>query len=265
MAAATQTHFGSTQQFKVVYPEPSVPSNLTSERELPQMGGLWASLLPVSPKPKYDYYRPIPAPHVAAKNYSDWYTSPYRWNCNADQARSLGSNDWSPLMSELTRISKFGDNWDGEGAEHVSEESVKTAFSLIDVARKLLAQNEPLKWLLGAPCGHAAGLCSTTRGSFASIHATTVGLGQGTATGLIGDARDSILARKCAVSAPGIYPTVEGGVTLKWIHREKELECTVLGDAVEAVRWESADSYSSDGLWDLKVEQTREHFEWLMR
>ena len=269
MATATQTHFGSTQQFKVVYPGPSVSSDLTTERESPQKARLWSSLFPGSPNPMYDYYHPISAPHVAAKNYFAWYTSLGQWNRNADQARSLGSNDWSPLISELTRISKFGDNWDGEGAEHVSEESVKTALSLIniaqDVKREVADQNEPFKWRISPFCEPEISTSLTTQGSIASILTYSPEQEPSTATELIRDAWNAILARISTESVPGLYPTVEGGVTLKWIHRGKELQCTALGDTVEVIRWKSADSYDSDGLWDLNVEETREHFEWLMR
>jgi hypothetical protein len=172
-------------------------------------------------------------------------------------------------MSELTRISKFGDNWDGEGAEHVSEESVKTALSLIniaqDVKREVADQNEPFKWRISPFCEPEISTSLTTQGSIASILTYSPEQEPSTATELIRDAWNAILARISTESVPGLYPTVEGGVTLKWIHRGKELQCTALGDTVEVIRWKSADSYDSDGLWDLNVEETREHFEWLMR
>jgi hypothetical protein len=64
---------------------------------------------------------------------------------------------------------------------------------------------------------------------------------------------------------PTLSPAVEGGIMLKWMHRSKELKCIVLGDLVEVVRWRSPNSYESDGLWEVPVEQVKEHFEWLLR
>ena len=248
--------------FRSVYPEPSVPSNLTSERNRSQVGDLWNNILAASPKPEHGCFHLMSAPGLAADNYSAWYTSPSLRGCDAMQAWSLRDNDWSFLKSELERISRFGDNWDGEGAERISEESVATALSLLnaakDVTRKVAEQNEPFRWQIstfGEP--EITKSLTTLRYS--------LDLEPSTATQLMRDAWSAIRARIFAESVPGLYPTVEGGVTLKWIHRGKELQCTALGSSIEVIRWKSSDAYDSDGLWDLNVEQTREHFEWLMR
>ena len=65
--------------------------------------------------------------------------------------------------------------------------------------------------------------------------------------------------------APGLYPSIEGGVVLKWVSGDRELKCTVMGETVEVVRWRSADAYASDGLWDVPVQGVWEHFEWLLQ
>ena len=269
MATATLTPTGSTRQFEVAYPDSSVSSNLTSEREYTQRVDIRRILSPVATRPKYDYFCISSVPHGAAGNYSAWYWSSPNRTGDPDRARNLARNDWSSLTSELERIAKLGHNWDGEGAEAISEESVSTAATLVkiaqDVTGKVMGRNGALNWLLSAFCGPDIGLSLTTHGLFASIHSNRPGPEQKAAAGLIGDPWDAILAKTYTVSVPGLYPTVEGGVTLKWILRGKELQCTALGDTVEVIRWKSADSYDSDGLWDLKVEQTREHFEWLMR
>ena len=56
MATATLTPTGSTQQFEVAYPDSSVPSNLTSEREHPERAEFWRVLLPAAPKANYDRF-----------------------------------------------------------------------------------------------------------------------------------------------------------------------------------------------------------------
>lgn len=66
-------------------------------------------------------------------------------------------------------------------------------------------------------------------------------------------------------AAPTLFPTVEGGAAFKWVHGSKELKCTVLGDAVEVVRWTSPDRYESDGFWEIPVRRVGEHFEWLFQ
>jgi hypothetical protein len=169
----------------------------------------------------------------------------------------------------LERIAKLGYDWDGEGAEAISNESLKTAASLVriaeDVTQKVMGQNDALNRLLSTFFGPDVAHSLTTQGSIVSIYSNHPGLEQKKATGLIRDPWDAILAKTNTWSVPGLYPTVEGGVTLKWILRGKELQCTALGDTVEVIRWGSVDSYDSDDLWDLKVDQTREHFEWLMR
>jgi hypothetical protein len=64
---------------------------------------------------------------------------------------------------------------------------------------------------------------------------------------------------------PLLVPSVEGGITLKWIRAEKELKCTVNGESVEVVRWGSAEAYESQGLWELPVKRVPEHFAWLLQ
>jgi hypothetical protein len=64
---------------------------------------------------------------------------------------------------------------------------------------------------------------------------------------------------------PTLFPSIDGGMILKWVRGPKELKCTVLDQAVEVIRWKSPDSYESDGLWEVPVQGVSEHFEWLLR
>lgn len=66
-------------------------------------------------------------------------------------------------------------------------------------------------------------------------------------------------------SVPALIPDVEGGIILKWVLGIKELNCTVLDDIVEVIRWKSPDRYESDGFWDIPVHRVAEHFEWLLQ
>lgn len=72
------------------------------------------------------------------------------------------------------------------------------------------------------------------------------------------------LATTAECPLPALFPTVDGGVLLKWTYGDKELKCTVVGDGVEVIRWKSVQAYESDGLWELPVRRVAEHFEWLL-
>jgi hypothetical protein len=64
---------------------------------------------------------------------------------------------------------------------------------------------------------------------------------------------------------PSVIPTIDGGVTFKWVRQPKELKCTVRTEIVEVVRWRSPDRYESDGYWEVPVQRVAEHFQWLLR
>jgi hypothetical protein len=64
---------------------------------------------------------------------------------------------------------------------------------------------------------------------------------------------------------PGVFPSVDGAIVLKWVVGNKELKCTATDEVVEVVRWNSVEAYESDGLWEVPVHQTSEHFEWLLQ
>jgi hypothetical protein len=64
---------------------------------------------------------------------------------------------------------------------------------------------------------------------------------------------------------PLLVPSVDGGITLKWVHNSKELHCTVDGNTAEVIRWSSLDAYESDGLWETPIHGVAEHFRWLFQ
>jgi hypothetical protein len=88
-----------------------------------------------------------------------------------------------------------------------------------------------------------------------------------TASILLSIAKNSTeqLAGGSTPSLPSLFPSVDGGITLKWIRGTKELKCTVFGNTVEVVRWRSLDAYESEGLWEVPVQEVGEHVEWLLR
>jgi hypothetical protein len=173
------------------------------------------------------------------------------------------------LMSELKQISKLKRNWDGEGAEKPSPKTLKAARTLLKLAAKTMrARRERMGlsralWLrLSSPLPDlnvSANQQLVFKARPWSIDALEAGLTISGATPITAQQEEP------SESDAALYPTIDGAVTLKWIYHGRELKCTITGDSVEVVRWRSDASYESDGLWDLTVEQTREHFEWLMR
>jgi hypothetical protein len=224
METALAMPIGSTRQFDGEYLDPSVPANVTLKRIQPHNADSWCIISLAVPTPQlYDF-----------------------------QKGSRVRQEWDALKRELERIAKLRRDWDGEGAEPVSKESIDTALALIKMAQEVMCkvedQNEPFLYQ-----------------SSIFIQELSPELRSRTTSGLLNNPWDAIVTRIIPEPIPGLYPTVEGGVTLKWIHRGKELQCTAQGDIVEVIRWKSTDAYDSDGLWDLNVEQIREHIEWLMR
>jgi hypothetical protein len=73
-----------------------------------------------------------------------------------------------------------------------------------------------------------------------------------------------VLGRKNTCAAPSVRPFPDGSVFFKWIQGQRELTLTVLGRSIEAQRWEPLDAYHSQGLWEISVDETPEHIEWVL-
>jgi hypothetical protein len=73
-----------------------------------------------------------------------------------------------------------------------------------------------------------------------------------------------VLERKNTVSSPSVRPFPDGSIFFKWIRGQKELAMTVEGRNVEAQRWEPLDAFHSQGLWEIPVDATSEHVEWVL-
>jgi hypothetical protein len=173
------------------------------------------------------------------------------------------------FLRELDEIKKLDENWDGEGADKPSDETIASARELINLAFRFVSTFteadyfvEPIQpaflsqmHLLRLPWIFATG---NRYGSQATGLLTFD-------KSLIATSRSGADEDKFAQLKPGLYPTVDGGVTLKLFFEGKELKCTAMGGTIEVIRWKSSESYESDGLWELNIEQIWEHLEWLMK
>lgn len=210
---------------------------------------------------------PLSCPAAALKNISISTTHgqarPTTHKVKHEDARP------SLLMSELKQISKLKKNWDGEGAEKPSLKTLRAVRSLLELATKTMsAQRERTGlsralWLrLSSPLPD---LNVSANQQLASSARPVLGSALEAGLTISGAIQTIAQPEGPSESDAALYPTIDGSVTLKWIYRGRELKCTITEGSVEVVRWKSDASYESDGLWDLAVEQTREHFEWLMR
>jgi hypothetical protein len=242
LAAARVLHLGSIQQLDDQLPFEVVPKGI----------GLLHSELTGS-EPHYAWPRFQPAVQ----------------SFNATRTCDPGPIDWSHLSIELDSLRKLEQNWDGEGAKAISIESAKTAASLLRIAREVFEQvmdiRNSFESLLSTLLGSRPGLTSTSYSTLASPGSFNVSQIGTAGIGLIGVACDAIRKKSSPIPAPKLYPRVDGDLSLKWAYDAKELDCTAMGESVEVIRWSSPDLFESDGLWDLAAEQTREHFEWLIR
>jgi len=73
-----------------------------------------------------------------------------------------------------------------------------------------------------------------------------------------------MLSRKNALSSPSVRPFPDGSVFFKWVQGQRELTITIQGQSVDVQRWEPLDSYESQGLWEVSVDDTPEHIEWVL-
>lgn len=173
------------------------------------------------------------------------------------------------LDMDLERIAKLAENWDGEGAINPSSETLESAKLLVDLGIQVAQASGDRRDIIATL--QEAFLASTQIIDLPGIVSTghrknyrTTGLLTFDMPG-IGISQSLNKENDIGETKPSLYPTVDGGVTLEWIYRGRELKCTAKGETIEVIRWQSTESYESDGLWDISVEQTREHFEWLMR
>jgi len=113
------------------------------------------------------------------------------------------------LRQRLAGFTKLEENWDAEGGQAISAETITTAERLLE---------------------HI----------------------------------ELILSRKNILSSPSVRPSPDGSVTFKWIQGQKELDLMVTGQAVEAQRWHPLESYESEGLWEISVDDTPEQIEWVL-
>ncbi|HTC95721.1 MAG TPA: hypothetical protein VK699_19925 [Terriglobales bacterium] len=113
------------------------------------------------------------------------------------------------LRRKVTGFARLATNWDNDGAEAVSRQTVATAEQLIE---------------------HVA----------------------------------LVLERKNTSTSPCVRPFPDGSVFFKWIQGQKELAVTVLGRHVEVQRWEPLDTFRSQGLWQISIDDVSEHIEWVL-
>lgn len=73
-----------------------------------------------------------------------------------------------------------------------------------------------------------------------------------------------VLERKNTNSAPLVRPFPDGSIFFKWIRGQKELAITVDGWGVEVQRWEPLNAFHSQGLWEISVDATSEHVDWVL-
>jgi hypothetical protein len=73
-----------------------------------------------------------------------------------------------------------------------------------------------------------------------------------------------VLERKNTSSFPSVRAFPDGSVFFKWIRGQKELAITVEGTNIEVQRWEPLDAFQSQGLWEISVDATAEHVEWVL-
>ena len=73
-----------------------------------------------------------------------------------------------------------------------------------------------------------------------------------------------VLERKNTLSIPTVRPFPDGSIFFKWIRGQKEVAITVEGRNVEVQRWEPLDTFHSLGLWEIPVDATSEHVEWIL-
>jgi hypothetical protein len=73
-----------------------------------------------------------------------------------------------------------------------------------------------------------------------------------------------VLERKNTSSLPSVRPFPDGSVFFKWICGQKELTLTVDGQSIEVQRWEPLNAFQSQGLWEISVDATTEHVEWVL-
>lgn len=73
-----------------------------------------------------------------------------------------------------------------------------------------------------------------------------------------------VLSRKNILSSPSIRPFPDGSVFFKWVQGQRELTITIHGQNVDVQRWEPLDSYESQGLWEVSVDDAPEHIEWVL-
>jgi len=73
-----------------------------------------------------------------------------------------------------------------------------------------------------------------------------------------------VLERKNTNSVPSVRAFPDGSIFFKWIRGQKELAITVQGRNVEVQRWEPLDAFQSQGLWQISVDATSEHVEWVL-
>jgi hypothetical protein len=130
--------------------------------------------------------------------FGGWTSDSHRINANLPDLRRRVSG-----FPELPR------NWDGEGAEPVSGETVATTLQVLERIA-------------------------------------------------------IVLERKNTSSLPSVRPFPDGSVFFKWICGQKELAITIEGTNVEVQRWEPLDAFQSQGLWEISVDATAEHVEWVL-
>lgn len=261
MATATLTPIGSTRRFEVVHTHPNISSNLTYERKLLNNVAEVNTFIQDASAPGYERFYMQSKPKGFVANYITSHPQSLHHECVTVMKNNQRKKDWNSLSSELERIAKLGYDWDGEGAEAITSDSVITVLTLLkigqEVKRNIEIENESFNRFLKSCYWPSQGL--TVNDLLTQEQKPQI------LSGLTGDPWDAFRQEISTETSPSLYPSVEGGITLKWIHRGKELQCTAFGDTVEVIRWKSSDAYDSDGLWDMKVEQTREHFEWLLR
>jgi hypothetical protein len=73
-----------------------------------------------------------------------------------------------------------------------------------------------------------------------------------------------VLERRTAYAHPSVRAFPDGSIFFKWIQGQKELAITVLGQAIEAQRWQPLQAFCSQGLWQISLDEISEQVEWVL-
>lgn len=66
-------------------------------------------------------------------------------------------------------------------------------------------------------------------------------------------------------SSPFFVPFPDGTLQVKWLNKDKELSISMLDRVLEVQRWDSRNSYDSQGYWEISISEIADHLAWIAR